>query len=120
MALAPDRARGQPLLAASFERLSEESRYRRFSTTKPELSGAELDYLVEVNHQNHEAIVAIDPCSGKGLGVARYIRSNDDAEVPEVAHRSNRAMAAGQLAVENSRPEPSCEHRPVHQESRDA
>jgi nucleotide-binding universal stress UspA family protein/RimJ/RimL family protein N-acetyltransferase len=59
--------------------------FRRFFTTKPELSATELDYLVDVDHQNHEAIVAIDPSSGEGLGVARYIRSNDDAEVAEVA-----------------------------------
>ena len=73
------------LLAASFERLSEESRYRRFLTTKDALSAAELDYLVDVDHSDHEAIIAVDPSSGEGLGVARYIRSADDAEVAEVA-----------------------------------
>jgi nucleotide-binding universal stress UspA family protein/L-amino acid N-acyltransferase YncA len=75
----------KPLLAASFERLSEESRYRRFFTSLEELSEAQLDYLVDVDHQDHEAMVAVDPISGEGLGVARYIRSNDDAEAAEVA-----------------------------------
>jgi nucleotide-binding universal stress UspA family protein/RimJ/RimL family protein N-acetyltransferase len=83
--LRPIAPEDKPLLAASFERLSEESRYRRFFTTKPELSAAELDYLVDVDHQNHEAIVAIDPSTRRGLGVARFIRSNDDPEVAEVA-----------------------------------
>jgi nucleotide-binding universal stress UspA family protein/RimJ/RimL family protein N-acetyltransferase len=83
--LRPIAPEDKPLLAASFERLSEESRYRRFFTTKPELSAAELDYLVDVDHQNHEAIVAIDPSTGEVLGVARYIRCNDDAEIAEVA-----------------------------------
>lgn len=73
------------LLAASFARLSEESRYRRFFTTKTELSAGELDYLVDVDHTDHEAIIAIDPSNGEGLGVARYVRSTDDAEVAEIA-----------------------------------
>ena len=83
--LRPIAPEDKPLLAASFDRLSEESRYRRFFTTKPALSAAELDYLVDVDHQDHEAIVAIDRSSGEGLGVARYIRSTDDVEVAEVA-----------------------------------
>ena len=73
------------LLASSFARLSEQSRYRRFLTTKNLLSEPELDYLVDVDHKDHEAIVAIDPVTGAGLGVARYIRSRDDAELAEVA-----------------------------------
>jgi nucleotide-binding universal stress UspA family protein/GNAT superfamily N-acetyltransferase len=83
--LRPIAPEDKPLVAASFERLSEESRYRRFFTTKNELSAAELDYLVDVDHADHEAIIAIDPSSGEALGVARYIRSEDDAEVAEVA-----------------------------------
>jgi nucleotide-binding universal stress UspA family protein/RimJ/RimL family protein N-acetyltransferase len=80
--IAPD---DSPLLAASFERLSEESRYRRFFTIKDKLSAAELEYFVDVDHSDHEAIVAIDPSSGGLLGVARYIRSPRDAELAEVA-----------------------------------
>jgi GNAT superfamily N-acetyltransferase len=75
----------QRLLAASFARLSEESRYRRFFTIKDKLSAAELDYFVDVDHSDHEAIIAIDPSAGDLLGVARYVRSNHDANVAEVA-----------------------------------
>jgi GNAT superfamily N-acetyltransferase len=75
----------KPLLAASFERLGEESRYRRFFTSKEELSAAELDYLVDVDHSDHEAIIAIDELSGQAVGIARYVRSNDDAEIAELA-----------------------------------
>ena len=75
----------KPALAAGFQRLSAESRYRRFFTSKTTLSAAELDYLVDVDHTNHEAIIAIDPASGHGLGVARYVRSTDDAGLAEVA-----------------------------------
>jgi nucleotide-binding universal stress UspA family protein/GNAT superfamily N-acetyltransferase len=80
--IAPD---DKPLIAATFERLSEASRYRRFFTTKHELSAAELAYLVDVDHKDHEAIIAIDPSNGEALGVARYIRLKDDADVAEVA-----------------------------------
>ncbi len=80
--IAPD---DKPLLAASFERLSEESRYRRFFTHKNQLSAAELDYFVDVDHKDREAIIAIEPSSGELLGVARYIRWGEDAEVAEVA-----------------------------------
>jgi GNAT superfamily N-acetyltransferase len=83
--LRPIAPEDKPLLAASFERLSEESRYRRFFTPKSELSAAELDYLVDVDHSDHEAIIAIEPSSGEVLGVARYVRSKADAEVAEVA-----------------------------------
>src|ERR1700686_3799311 len=83
--LRPIAPEDKPLLAAIFERLSEESRYRRFFTTKAELSAAELNYFVDVDHSDHEAIIAIDPSGGEALGVARYIRSTDDAEVAEVA-----------------------------------
>jgi len=83
--LRPIAPEDKPLLAAIFERLSEESRYRRFFTPKNELSPAELDYFVDIDHEDHEAIIAIDPSSVEGLGVARYVRSNDDGEVAEVA-----------------------------------
>ena len=83
--LRPMAPEDKPLLAASFARLSEQSRYRRFFTAKPELSAAELDYLVDVDHRDHEAIVAVDLASGDVLGVARYVRSACDPEVAEVA-----------------------------------
>jgi nucleotide-binding universal stress UspA family protein len=85
VSLRPIASEDKPLLAASFERLSEESRYRRFFTSKNALSAAELDYLVDVDHRDHEAIVAVDPSSGELLGVARYVRSSDGPEVAEVA-----------------------------------
>ena len=74
-----------PLIAASFERLSEQSRYRRFFTAKPELSPTELTYLVDVDHKDHEAIIAVDSSGDQVLGVARYVRAAGVAEVAEVA-----------------------------------
>jgi nucleotide-binding universal stress UspA family protein/RimJ/RimL family protein N-acetyltransferase len=83
--LRPIAPEDKPVLAASFDRLSEESRYRRFFMSKKKLSAAELDYLVDVDHTNHEAIVAVEAASGEGLGVARFVRSTDDPESAEVA-----------------------------------
>ena len=84
--LRPIAAEDKALLAASFERLSEQSRYRRFLTAKSKLSAAELAYLVDdVDHSDHEAITALDPESGAMLGIARYVRSKEDPEAAEVA-----------------------------------
>ena len=81
-ALGPDDKAG---LAAGFERLSEHSRYRRFLSPTPNLSPKQLDYFTEVDHHDHEALVAVDPASRHGLGVARYVRSRDNANEAEFA-----------------------------------
>lgn len=83
--LRPIAPEDKALLAASFERLSEQSRYRRFLTAKSKLSSAELAYLVDVDHSDHEAIVAIEPATGTMLGIARYVRAKQDPELAEVA-----------------------------------
>ena len=83
--LRPIAPEDQVPLAAAFERLGDESRYRRFFTAVQELSAADLDHLADVDHSDHEAIVAVEPSSGDLLGVARYVRSTDDPEVAELA-----------------------------------
>jgi RimJ/RimL family protein N-acetyltransferase len=72
-------------LREGFERLSPESRYRRFFTLSPTLSNAQLRYLTEVDHRSHEALLAIDPETRHGLGVARFVRFCDEPSVAEVA-----------------------------------
>ncbi len=72
-------------LAEGFRRLSEESRYRRFLSPHLRLTDAELRYFTEVDHHDHEALVAIDPDSMRGVGVARFIRSRRDPAVAEFA-----------------------------------
>lgn len=67
-------------IASGFEQLSQESRYRRFFTAMNRLSAADLRYLTEVDHVDHEAVVAFDSGGGP-VGVARYVRS----EIPEEA-----------------------------------
>ena len=82
VALRPIAPEDAPLIAASFERLSKESRYRRLFTHKDALDPDELAYLVDVDHQNHEAIIAVDPSNSEALGVARYIRSEATRRSP--------------------------------------
>jgi hypothetical protein len=48
------------LIRAGFDRLSDESRYRRFLTPTSELGQPMLRYLTEVDHHDHEALVAVD------------------------------------------------------------
>jgi len=78
----PVRRSDAELLLRGFERLSEESRYRRFLCSMPELSESMVRYLTNVDHHDHEAVVALDPVTGEGVGVARYVR---DAARPERA-----------------------------------
>jgi GNAT superfamily N-acetyltransferase len=85
VALRPMGPEDKRLLLAVFQRLSNESRYRRFFRGLNELSPTMLAYFTDVDHSNREAIIALEPDSGQALGVARYIRLSDDPEAAEVA-----------------------------------
>ena len=73
------------LIVAGLARMSEESRYHRFMSPKPGFTSAELAYLTEIDHHDHEALVAIDPSSGEAVGVARYVRLQEEPRVAEPA-----------------------------------
>jgi RimJ/RimL family protein N-acetyltransferase len=72
------------LLEQGFERTSDESRYKRFLHPIKRLGKRELDYFTEVNHTDHEALVALGPHGTEPVGVARYVRL-DHPECAEVA-----------------------------------
>ena len=72
-------------LADLFGRLSPESRRRRFLSPKRELTPRELTYFTDIDHLNHEAIAAVDERDDSIVGVARYVRDADRADVAEVA-----------------------------------
>ena len=80
----PVRSSDAPLLADGFSRLSAQSRQQRFLMPKQRLSSAELRYLTHVDHYDHEAIGALDR-AGRGVGIARYIRSRHDRRSAEIA-----------------------------------
>jgi GNAT superfamily N-acetyltransferase len=67
--------------------LSEQSRYFRFLAPIQKLTGDQLRHLTELDHVGHEAWAAFDS-EGEGqrvLGVARYIRLEDEPNVAEAA-----------------------------------
>jgi RimJ/RimL family protein N-acetyltransferase len=74
-----------PVIRAAFEHLADVSRYRRFLSPIEHLSLEQLDYLTHVDHDRHEALGALDPSTGEGLGIARYVRDARDATQAEVA-----------------------------------
>jgi GNAT superfamily N-acetyltransferase len=84
LAIRPVRPDDKDAIAAGFERLSPESRYRRFFAPLQRLSARDLEYLTEVDHHDHEAVIGFDAATGDPVGVARYIRSDDPSEA-EVA-----------------------------------
>jgi GNAT superfamily N-acetyltransferase len=75
-------------LAEGFEKLSLESRHRRFFSTRSRLSESDLDYLTDVDQLHHVALGAeLDGGTrdGEGVGVARFIRLGDASTTAEAA-----------------------------------
>jgi GNAT superfamily N-acetyltransferase len=76
-------------LREGFERLSPQSRYRRFMSPTPRLTEVMLDRLMAVDGRDHVAVAAArvgpDGLEGDGLGVARFIRLPDAPDTAEAA-----------------------------------
>jgi GNAT superfamily N-acetyltransferase len=67
-------------MRAGFERLSLESRYERFLSPMDHMSTAMVRYFTDVDHHDHEALVAFDPDDDtRMIAVARYVREEDGA-----------------------------------------
>lgn len=82
----PIRADDKDALTRGLERLSPESRYRRFLRPVTSLNERELRYLTEIDYTSHFAWVAVNPDDPTdGWGVARYVRDPKDPEVAEAA-----------------------------------
>jgi GNAT superfamily N-acetyltransferase len=63
-----------------FAGLSDRSKRLRFLGAKPRLLERDVDWLVDVGCCGREAVVAVDPATGRSVGLARFIR---DADAPE-------------------------------------
>src|SRR3954451_23185441 len=72
------------LLEEGWLRLSERSRYQRFFRVIERLRDEELDFFVNVDHDEHEAVGALAE-DGTGLAIARYIRLAPHSPAAEVA-----------------------------------
>jgi RimJ/RimL family protein N-acetyltransferase len=81
----PVRPRDAPLLADIFARLSPASRFARFLSPKQKLTAAELGYFSDIDHHNHEALIAITRVHGEPVGVARFIRDPENPTSAEIA-----------------------------------
>jgi GNAT superfamily N-acetyltransferase len=101
LAIRPVRPGDKPAIAAGFERLSPESRYRRFFAPLERLSERDLAYLTEVDHRDHEALIGFDAPTREPVGVARYIRGAEpthaEVAVAVVDHRQGRGIATALL-----------------------
>ena len=84
LAIRPVEPDDRATIAEGFERLSPESRYRRFFGPMPELGERDLNYLTRVDHHDHEALVGIDASTGKAVGVARYVRTGPEVAEPAI------------------------------------
>lgn len=75
-----------PLLLEAFAAdFGDRSRYQRFMSPKKSLSPRELAYFTDVDHDCHEAVGALDPGTGEGIGIARFVRERPGAPVAEAA-----------------------------------
>jgi RimJ/RimL family protein N-acetyltransferase len=78
------RPQDAPALARAYANLGEQSRYRRFFTAMPALPAATLKAAVEVDHTDHEALVAVPLLSAEIVGECRFIRLPDQPDTAEV------------------------------------
>jgi RimJ/RimL family protein N-acetyltransferase len=81
----PIRSTDGDILRDGFARLSPTSRWLRFLAPKRELTADEVRYFTDIDHDRHEALIAVHRGDGRGLGVARYIRDKDAPEKAEIA-----------------------------------
>jgi GNAT superfamily N-acetyltransferase len=77
----PDKER----LRDEFAHLGEDSRRFRFLGTVKQLSQGDLAKLSEVDHHDHEALIATTLDGAQAVGAARYIRPAHDAADAELA-----------------------------------
>ena len=73
-----------PRIREIWDAMSAESRRRRFLSPANEVSDEEIQYLVDVDHKRHEALLALDE-AGRAVGVARFVRTPGDRTSAEVA-----------------------------------
>lgn len=74
-----------PALVEGAAHLSARSSYRRFLGTAPAMGHRTVKYLTDVDHHDHEALVAYEPATGEGVGIARFVRDPARPGCAEIA-----------------------------------
>jgi RimJ/RimL family protein N-acetyltransferase len=93
-------------LASAVERTSELSRYHRFHTGLSGLSDQMVATLTDIDHHDHDALIALPPSSGRIVGLARFLRAYDRTDTAEITlevadawqRRGLATLLLGQLA----------------------
>jgi RimJ/RimL family protein N-acetyltransferase len=70
---------------AVFARLSDRSRRLRFAGSKPRLSAQDVELLTDVDHRDHDALVALDERTGEPVAIVRFVRDGESGGSAEVA-----------------------------------
>jgi GNAT superfamily N-acetyltransferase len=83
VATRPVRVDDEPLFVRLWPRLSPDTVYRRFHSPLQGLSRESVHHLVDVDHDQREAVVAV--VGGEVVGVARYDRAPGDPAAAEFA-----------------------------------
>jgi GNAT superfamily N-acetyltransferase len=82
------RAEDKELFVRGMAKLSDETRYMRFFTSKDHFSDGELRYLTELDQSSHFALGALrESADGEreGVAVARFVKLTDEPGVAEPA-----------------------------------
>jgi GNAT superfamily N-acetyltransferase len=66
------------LVKEGFEQLGAVNRYRQFVFDRQHLTDPDAAEITAVDHRDHEALGAIDPETGAGVGLARYVRERSN------------------------------------------
>jgi len=85
LAIRPLEVTDRDAFADLFDRLSPDSRFRRFHGPKPRLAPREIAYLTDVDHVRHEALAAIDKRDGSIIGVSRYVARDQEPQIADLA-----------------------------------
>lgn len=83
----PIRPDDKEVILEGFQKLSDKSKFYRFLSPPGRLSEKQLKYLTEIDYKDHMAIGAhsVDPQDMFGVGVARYIRLENETDTAEFA-----------------------------------
>ena len=94
-----------PLLAEIFAGLSPASRAARYLAPKRAMSVAELTYFTDIDHHNHEALIAIWRLTDEPVGVVHFVRDGSllASRVSARARRECISQFTALMATDNHR-----------------